>query len=190
MGFSASSVCILFVLYLPYASFGLISLHYRANIASHCTLYILMYISHDFECLISIYIEKADPWKCSAYINKSGTALLLFRWLRLSHCPFIQTTTLKPTPYVQMRALCAYINYIPMGILCCYVLGKSWWICEILTSQNKALKTPFICSHLPTPSRTYSLGVGEYECKDTKIFWNMQMKMLKMCKKYARKYKI
>ena len=60
---------------------------------------------------------------CSiAYKQKSGTAILLFRWLRLWYCPQFKTTTLKPTPYAQMRALCAYINYIPMGILCCYVL--------------------------------------------------------------------
>ena len=57
------------------------------------------------------------------YIHrKSGTALLLFRYLRLWYCLLIQTTTLKPTPYAQMRAICAYINYIPMGILCCNVL--------------------------------------------------------------------
>ena len=42
--------------------------------------------------------------------------------IRLWYCLLIQTTTLKPTPYVQMRALCAYIIYIPMGILCRNVL--------------------------------------------------------------------
>ncbi len=74
-------------------------------------------------------------------------------------------------------------------------------IYQIPSSQNKALKTPFICSHLPTriafsnavatdavnrhksdaclrsPHRKQiivyvgvPIGVGEYECKDTKIF--------------------
>ena len=46
--------------------------------------------------------------------------------IRLWYCLYIQTTTLKPTPYAHMRALCAYIIYIPMGILCCNVLD----VCE------------------------------------------------------------
>ena len=60
------------------------------------------------------------------YKQKSGTAILLFRILRLWYCLFTQTATLKPTPYVQMRATCAYIIYIPMGILCRNVLGDEF----------------------------------------------------------------
>lgn len=57
------------------------------------------------------------------HTQKSGTAILLFHILRLWYCLFTQTATLKPTPYAPMRALCAYINYIPMSILCRNVLG-------------------------------------------------------------------
>ena len=48
---------------------------------------------------------------------------MLFRIPRLWYCLLIQTATLKPTPYAPMRAVCAYINYIPMGILVSQCFG-------------------------------------------------------------------
>ena len=42
-----------------------------------------------------------------------------------------------------------------MDTLCCNALGKSLWICEILTSQNKALKTPFQYVRISPPQGTY-----------------------------------
>ena len=66
-----------------------------------------------------------------------------------------------PNNNTEAHAVCIHVRlrvsryYIPMGILCCNVLGKSLRTCEILTSQNKALKTPFsIC---PYPSH-YAKG--------------------------------
>ena len=88
-----------------------------------------------------------------------------------------------------MRALCAYITYIPMGILCCNVLDY-FWICEIPISQNKARKTPFSICLVFTPTRkTYSLSVGKYgktfvlRRKITTFFWDMQIYLQKSCRK-------
>ena len=77
-------------------------------------------------------------------IQKSGTAILLFRFIRLWYCLYIQTTTLKPTPYAQMRAICAYIIYIPMGILCCNVL----YVCEFTRfrlAKTKRVRRLLLC---------------------------------------------
>ena len=51
-----------------------------------------MYISRDFECLISIYIEKAGLHYCCSANQGSSIALTS------------EQTTLEPTPYVYMYA--------------------------------------------------------------------------------------
>ena len=75
-----------------------------------------------------------------------------------------------------------------MGILCRDVL-------EFLNlpdsnQPKQSAKDAFYMFAFAHPSRTYSLGVGEYGYKVTKIFWIMQMKMPKMYEMYARKYEI
>lgn len=106
--------------------------------------------------------------------NKSGTAILLFRIPRLWYCLLIQTTTLKPTPYVKLRALCAYIIYIPMDILVLQCLG----LCEFTRFRNA--KTERVrrlfqyVLYLPPTRKTYTLGVGSilqnFSCHKGTIF--------------------
>ena len=67
-----------------------------------------------------------------------------------------------------MRAICAYINYIPMGILCCNVLD--YMNLPDSEKPKQSAKDAFYMFAFTHPSRTYSLSVGEYDCKDTKIF--------------------
>jgi len=86
-----------------------------------------------------------------------------------------------------MRAVRAYINYIPMGILVLQCFG--WWIYQIPVSQNKARKTPFqYVLYLPPPERHIPSAWAKYgktflatgarfilRCKITNNFWNTQI---------------
>ena len=122
------------------------------------------------------------------HTQKSGTAILLFRILRLWYCLFTQTATLKPTPYAPMRALCAYINYIPMGILCCNVLDA----CEFTRFQiakTKRVRRLFqYVLYLPPPERHIPSARAKYRktflatragfilrCKITTNIWLTQI---------------
>ena len=96
-----------------------------------------------------------------------------------------------------MRATCAYIIYIPMGILCRNVLGDEFTrfqnaktkrvrrlLCPYPTriAFSNAVATDAVNRHkseacLRSPHRKQRIvyigvpiGVGEYGCKDTKIF--------------------
>ena len=92
--------------------------------------------------------KKAGPFDCVPLFRflqiKSGTAILLFRSSRLSHCLQFRTnnTGAHAVCIIARTYMHVLYKYIPMDISCCNVL-EFCRICEILMSQNKALKTPF-----------------------------------------------
>lgn len=120
--------------------------------------------------------------------KKSGTALLLLRYLRLWYCLNIRTATPKPTP------ICTYARvpnnivryglmnlHIPRTSKCCHVLDVREFT-RFQVAKHKAIMTPYYVCNFP-PNRHNPKAWAYYECKGSDIFPYIQILRRKSLKK-------
>ena len=138
----------------------LISRQLAINLASSCTLYIL--------CIYPVILNH------HVYTQKSGTAILLFRILRLWYCLKFQTTTLSPRHMYIVHAHWRVYDYTQTWASC---VAMFWNLCEFTRFQNAKTKRVrrFYLLCLFRKEQIKLCTLHKIGCKITAFFWIMQV---------------